>query len=60
MAPQKRHLNLSETKPNQNKKYSQNQGFGQFLAYSDMYGIQNPSLKLGNSMAISDKSFEPI
>ena len=43
---------------NQNqKKYCQNHGFGQFL---DIVGIEKHVLKLGKSMVASDKSFEPI
>ena len=39
----------NQTKPNQNQKYNQNHGFGQFVAQSDMFGIKKHVLKLGNS-----------
>ena len=50
----------NQTKPNQNQKYSKDHGFGQFLAYSDMFGIKKHVLMLGNSMVASNISYEPI
>ena len=43
-----------------NQKIYLNNGFGQCLAYNGLLGIKKHVLKLGNSIAATDKSFEPI
>ena len=48
--------NWTQTK----QKYSQNNGFGKFVTYSDMLLNKKKVLKLVNSMVASDKLFEPL